>query len=89
MPGNVLIIGSGGREHAIIWKLSQSPKVKKIFVAPGSIAIKQVSKAENVDLNIKDFPVTYSFTSLFVYYEYKTPSLLLKILECSPMVQSI
>ena len=32
----ILIIGSGGREHALAWKLSQSPKVKEIFIAPGN-----------------------------------------------------
>ncbi|MEK7868488.1 MAG: phosphoribosylamine--glycine ligase N-terminal domain-containing protein, partial [Candidatus Omnitrophota bacterium] len=32
----ILVIGSGGREHAIVWKLSQSKKVKKIFCAPGN-----------------------------------------------------
>jgi phosphoribosylamine---glycine ligase len=32
----VLIIGSGGREHALAWKLSQSPRVRQIFVAPGN-----------------------------------------------------
>jgi phosphoribosylamine--glycine ligase len=35
----VLVIGGGGREHALVWKISQSPKVKKIFCAPGSAAI--------------------------------------------------
>jgi phosphoribosylamine---glycine ligase len=35
----VLVIGGGGREHALVWKVSQSPKVKKIFCAPGSAAI--------------------------------------------------
>ena len=35
----VLVIGGGGREHALVWKINQSPKVKKIFCAPGSAAI--------------------------------------------------
>ena len=33
---NILILGSGGREHALTWKLAQSKKVKKIFIAPGN-----------------------------------------------------
>jgi phosphoribosylamine--glycine ligase len=32
----ILVIGSGGREHAMAWKLAQSPKVQKVFVAPGN-----------------------------------------------------
>ena len=32
----LLVVGSGGREHAIAWKLSQSPRVQKVFVAPGN-----------------------------------------------------
>ena len=35
----ILVIGSGGREHALVWKISQSPKVEKIYCAPGSAAI--------------------------------------------------
>src|SRR4051794_38459223 len=35
----ILLIGSGGREHALAWKLSQSPKLEKLFCAPGSAAI--------------------------------------------------
>jgi phosphoribosylamine--glycine ligase len=41
---NVLIVGSGGREHALAWKISQSPKVKKIFCAPGSAAIADIAE---------------------------------------------
>lgn len=47
----VLIIGSGGREHALQWKLAQSPLVEKIFVAPGNGGTKE----NNVDLAVTDF----------------------------------
>jgi phosphoribosylamine--glycine ligase len=40
----VLVIGSGGREHSLVWKISQSPKVEKIFGAPGSSAIGELAK---------------------------------------------
>jgi phosphoribosylamine--glycine ligase len=40
----VLVIGSGGREHALVWKISQSPKVKKIYCAPGSAAIAEIAE---------------------------------------------
>lgn len=33
---NILLLGSGGREHAIAWKIAQSPKVDKLFIAPGN-----------------------------------------------------
>jgi phosphoribosylamine--glycine ligase len=41
---NVLVIGSGGREHALVWKISQSPRVKKIFCAQGSAAIGELAE---------------------------------------------
>ncbi len=40
----VLVIGSGGREHALVWKISQSPKVEKIYCAPGSAAIGEITE---------------------------------------------
>jgi len=46
---NVLIIGSGGREHALGWKLKQSPKVKKLFFAPGNGGTARIG--ENIPLN--------------------------------------
>jgi len=41
----VLVIGSGGREHALVWKISQSPKVEKIYCAPGSAGIGEFAEA--------------------------------------------
>ncbi len=48
----ILIIGSGGREHALAWKLKQSPKVGEIFIAPGNAGTAQVG--ENVDIKATD-----------------------------------
>lgn len=59
MSQNVLVVGSGGREHAICWKLSQSPHVKQIFATPGSHAISQLDKVTNVTLDIKNFKVNH------------------------------
>ncbi|RYF52885.1 MAG: phosphoribosylamine--glycine ligase, partial [Comamonadaceae bacterium] len=44
----VLVIGGGGREHAMAWKLAESPKVTKVFVAPGNGGTALNSKLENV-----------------------------------------
>jgi len=46
----VLIVGSGGREHAIAWKISQNPKVEKIFAAPGNAYNKVIKNCENINL---------------------------------------
>ncbi|MEQ9466177.1 MAG: phosphoribosylamine--glycine ligase [Ekhidna sp.] len=50
---NILILGSGGREHALAWKIKQSPKSGKIFIAPGNGGTHKV--ATNLDLDIKNF----------------------------------
>ena len=47
----LLVIGSGGREHAIAWKLAQGPRVQKVFVAPGNGGTARENGVENVDLS--------------------------------------
>ena len=50
----ILVIGSGGREHALVWKLAQSDLCEKVFVAPGNAGTADEPKTENVDLNAED-----------------------------------
>ncbi len=57
----ILILGSGGREHAFAWKLAQSPKVSHIFVAPGNAGTAQV--ADNVDIPATDFLAIEKFVA--------------------------
>ena len=55
----VLVIGGGGREHALVWKISQSPAVKKIYCAPGNAGIAQ--QAECLPLAAEDGPSILSW----------------------------
>ncbi len=48
----ILVIGSGGREHALVWKINQSPLVKKIYCAPGNAGISEI--VENVNIESTD-----------------------------------
>ena len=48
----VLVVGGGGREHALVWKISQSPRVTKIYAAPGNAGIAQL--AECVPVKAED-----------------------------------
>ena len=50
----VLIIGSGGREHALAWKMSQSEHVTKVFLAPGNGGSDSEPKIENIDITGHD-----------------------------------
>src|SRR5262249_20765668 len=56
---NILIIGSGGREHALAWKIKQSPRAGRVFVAPGNAGT--AIDAENVDISPTDFPRLIKF----------------------------
>jgi len=58
----VLIVGGGGREHAFTWKISQSEKVEKIFVAPGNGGTEQEAKATNVDIPPNDIASLIQFS---------------------------
>ena len=53
MKMNILIIGSGGREHAMAWKIKQSPKLKQLFIAPGNAGTSQVGT--NLAVGVSDF----------------------------------
>ena len=60
---NILLLGSGGREHALAWKIAQSPKVNKLYIAPGNAGT--ALEGENVDIKatnftaLKDFALTH------------------------------
>ena len=56
---NILVIGSGGREHALCWKIKQSPKVKRLYCAPGNGGIAQI--AECVDIKVDDVELLLQF----------------------------
>ena len=49
----ILLLGSGGREHALAWKISQSEKVEKLFIAPGNAGT--TNCGENVAIGVNDF----------------------------------
>ena len=51
---NILVIGSGGREHAIVWKLKQSPLTEKLYCAPGNAGIAQIAQCVDIGVNEPD-----------------------------------
>jgi phosphoribosylamine--glycine ligase len=55
----VLVVGNGGREHALAWKIARSPRVQRVFVAPGNAGT--ALDAENVDIGVMDFPKLIAF----------------------------
>ena len=65
---NVLVLGSGGREHSMVWSLAQDKNVSKIFCAPGNAGTVSIAKNLSVDLNdnqqilniIKEYSIDYT-----------------------------
>jgi len=58
---NILIIGGGGREHALAWKIAQSSLATKVYVAPGNAGTAQEDKIENVAIGAEDIPALIHF----------------------------
>ena len=58
---NVLVIGGGGREHALAWKAAQSNNVDKVFVAPGNAGTAKEVNLENVDIGVEDIAGLVAF----------------------------
>ena len=56
---NILLIGSGGREHTLAWKIAQSKKLNRLFIAPGNAGTASIG--ENVDIKVDDFEVLGEF----------------------------
>ncbi|WP_304439263.1 phosphoribosylamine--glycine ligase N-terminal domain-containing protein, partial [Oleiphilus sp. HI0125] len=52
---NVLVVGSGGREHALAWKIAQDPSVQTVFVAPGNAGTANDTKLQNVNIDVLAF----------------------------------
>ena len=58
----ILLLGSGGREHALAWKIAQSEKCEKLFIAPGNAGTDGVGgKGENVAIKADDFEAIKNF----------------------------
>jgi len=58
---NVLVIGGGGREHALAWKAAQSERVETVFVAPGNAGTAAEPALQNVALDVMDFEAQADF----------------------------
>lgn len=52
---NILVIGGGGREHCLVWKISKSPLVEKIYAAPGNAGISEIAECIDIDISKKNF----------------------------------
>ena len=59
----VLIVGGGGREHALAWKCAQSPRVRQVFVAPGNAGTASEPKTQNIDIAATDIDALVAFAA--------------------------
>jgi phosphoribosylamine---glycine ligase len=59
----ILVIGSGGREHALVWKLAQSPRATQIWCAPGNAGIAAEPRVQCVDLSAENLPALRAFAA--------------------------
>ena len=60
---NILVVGGGGREHALAWKASQSPKVSHVYVAPGNAGTAMEHRVSNVDISADDIDSLVAFAA--------------------------
>jgi len=59
----ILVIGGGGREHALAWKAAQSPRVTTVYVAPGNAGTAREDKLQNIDIGAEDIDALLHFAS--------------------------
>ena len=62
---NVLIVGGGGREHALAWKAKQSSQVELVYVAPGNAGTELENGIQNVDISADDISGLLAFALLW------------------------
>lgn len=86
MALRVLIIGAGGREHALAWKIAKSPILEHTYVCPGNAGTSQEPKTSNVDnISPDDFPALVAFALKNQVrrrsFAHTPPSLILRIID--------
>ena len=59
----ILVVGGGGREHAMAWKVAQSPQVERVFVAPGNAGTEAENKTENIAIGAEDIQALLNFVN--------------------------
>jgi phosphoribosylamine--glycine ligase len=70
----LLIVGGGGREHALAWKCAQSPRVRHVYVAPGNAGTALEPKVSNVDIAADNIDALLEFAAAedIVAYDHRT-----------------